>query len=495
MKRPLVTRPYLAALFTLCLGVLVGGYITGPLLHGQAGKQPPAAVFPRELTSYRDVVKRVLPAVVSIEARAKPRPTKGQPGRPPRLDDDPDNPRPGPGFGGPDGRLGFGSGVLVDPRGVVLTNFHVVEGAESVVVQLKDGRKFTSRDIFGDRKTDLAIVKLNPRGKQLPHVELGDSEAMEIGDRVLAVGAPFGLTGSVTAGIISAKDRSNLNMNMYEDFLQTDAAINPGNSGGPLINLEGKVIGINAAIKTRNGGFQGVGLAVASNLARNVMKALLADGVVRRGYLGIQLRELSEEVAKRLGVTGGVLVGQVFPDTPASQAGLQPGDVITTIAGQAIKDGRALQTVVAGLPLKKPAQVRVFRDGQTFSVPVTIEEQPAEYGTARAPAPTPPPKAPEAVAVDRVGVQVADLTPDVAADLGYGKSARGVIITEVERGSLGAQNGLRAGMLITKVDRQVVKNAAAARKALEAGSLTEGVLLQVQSPSGGTNYVMIRKES
>jgi serine protease Do len=496
MKRQLVAKPHVAVLLTLGLGILVGGSVSGPLLLGQSGRQASTPAIPKDLTSYRDVVKRVLPAVVSIESRAKPRPTKGKSGRPPQLDDFSDDPRFGPGFGGPDGRLGFGSGVLVDPKGVVLTNFHVVDGAEEVVIQLKDGRKFTSKEVFGDRKTDLAIVKLNTQGKTLPYLELGDSESMEIGDRVLAVGAPFGLTGSVTSGIISAKGRYNLNMNMYEDFLQTDAAINPGNSGGPLVNLEGKIIGINAAIKTRNGGFQGVGLAVASNLAKSVVKSLLTDGIVRRGYLGIQLRELAEDVATRLGVSdGGVLVGQVFDDTPAAKAGLQSGDVITAVAGKAVKDGRALQTVVAGLPLKKVSEVRVFRDGKSFTVPVTIEEQPTQYGTARAPAPPASQKIPDAVPIDKVGVQVADLTPEVAEEMGYAKSARGVVITDVERGSLAAQNGLRPGMLITKVNRKTVKNTEAARQAIEAGSLTEGVLLQVQSPSGGTNYVMLRKES
>jgi serine protease Do len=491
MHRHFLTKPYFAALLTLCLGVLVGNYVTGPLSRGQSWHNLQATVLPKELASYRDVVKRVLPAVVSIESRANSRGKKGQPSRPPRLDDDPDGPR----FGGADPRLGFGSGVLVDPKGVVLTNFHVVNGADQVIVTLKDGQKFTSREFFGDSKTDVAIVKLNAKGKKLPSLELGDSESMEIGDRVLAVGAPFGLTGSVTAGIISAKGRYNLNMNMYEDFLQTDAAINPGNSGGPLVNLEGKVIGINAAIKTRNGGFQGVGLAVASNLARNVMKSLLADGVVHRGYLGIQIDELSKDVASRLGVAdGGVLVRQVFDDTPAARAKVKPGDVITSISGKAIKDGRTLQTVVAGLPLKKPAEVRLFRDGQSLTVPVTIEEQPGDYGTARAPAPPPSQRNPEAVAVGKVGVQVADLTPELAEEWGHGKSARGAVITAVERGSIAAESGLRPGMLITQVDRKAVKNADNARQAMEAGSLSQGVLLRVQSPSGGTNYVLLRKE-
>src|SRR5207248_7838985 len=196
-------------------------------------------------------------------------------------------------FGNEGSRITLGSGFIVDAKGVIVTNNHVVEGVDIVTVKLADGRKFNTRNIRTDRKTDLAVILLDLAAKQaLPVLELGDSEEMEIGDRVLAVGAPFGMTGSVTHGIVSAKGRSGLAMNMYEDFLQTDAAINPGNSGGPLVNLEGKVIGINSAIKSRSGGFQGVGMAISSNMAQNVMEQLLKHGTVHRGYLGIQMQEL-----------------------------------------------------------------------------------------------------------------------------------------------------------------------------------------------------------
>ena len=192
---------------------------------------------------------------------------------------------------------GSAPGFIVDAKGVVLTNHHVVDGAKEVVVQLTDGRKFVSKDIKSDPKTDLALVLIDAK-TPLPALDLGDSNAMQIGDRVLAVGAPFGLTGSVTAGIISAKGRS-LHMNTSEDFLQTDAAINPGNSGGPLVNMDGQVIGINTAIKSSTGGSQGVGLAITSDMARNIMQQLLKNGVVRRGYLGVQVRTLEPEVAVR----------------------------------------------------------------------------------------------------------------------------------------------------------------------------------------------------
>src|SRR5262245_46494963 len=309
------------ALAILACGIVAGFFLAGHVLHGQA-VDPVKTNIPKEFASYSDVVKRVLPAVVSIDAQAKVARTKAKkaPARPQIPDGVPEDFRryfedfgrmPPDQFDMPESpNLGFGSGFFIDPSGVILTNFHVVNGADKVVVTLTDGRKFTSRDIKLDRRTDLAIVRLDAKGP-FPFLELGDSDAMQIGDRVLAVGAPFGLTGSVTHGIISAKGRNGLNMNMYEDFLQTDAAINPGNSGGPLVSLDGRAIGINAAIKSRSGGFQGVGLAVASNLAKRVTAALQKDGVVHRGYLGVQVTDLAPDVAQRLQLPkdNGVVVG------------------------------------------------------------------------------------------------------------------------------------------------------------------------------------------
>jgi serine protease Do len=485
----------------LMAGAAAGGYFVSPLLLGQAPVVPP---IPKELTSYRDIVKKVLPAVVSIEAKAKVRAPVRQalPRRNPRLDPNMpedfrrffeewgkapfDMPEEHP-------RSGFGSGFIVDTNGVVLTNFHVVAGADEVVVQLADGRKFTSTDIKSDRKTDLAIIRLKG-ARDLPWLELGDSDQMEIGDRVLAVGAPFGLAGTVTHGIISAKGRNGLNMNMYEDFLQTDAAINPGNSGGPLVSLDGKVIGINAAIKSRTGGFQGIGLAITSNMARNVVKSLIANGVVQRGYLGVQIRELAGAVADRLGVPKGtgVVVGEVFANSPAEKAGLKAGDVITALGGKAVKDGRSLQTVVAGLPLRKPVEVTVLRDGKTQQLAVTIEEQPEEFGAAVPPQDRPQPQPQEGVGVEKVGVEIADLNAELAQELGYKQDVKGAVITRVEPGSVAATAGLRRGMLITRVDREAVATAAAAREALNRASLQKGILLQVRAPQGGVNFVLLQ---
>jgi serine protease Do len=351
----------------LLVGVVLGLFAANTFLQGRA---EPAPVIPKELTSYRDIVKKVLPAVVSVEAKGKARkPRKPTPGQPPQRDND-ELPA-----------IGYGSGFLIDPKGVVLTDYHVVEDADAVEVQLRDGRKIISRDIKVDPKSDIALVRIETKGP-LPYLEFGDSGDMEIGDRVLAIGAPFGLPGSVTAGIVSAKERS-LNVNMYEDFLQTDAAINPGNSGGPLINLEGKVIGVNAAIKSRSGGFQGVGLAITSNLAKNVAEQLQKNGYVRRGYLGINIKDVdTPEMARKLGLAepAGALISNVYEDAPAAKAGCVRGDVIVNLGGKAIKDGRELQSIVAGLPLNKPVEVTVVRDGKKKMLQITIEEQPREFG-------------------------------------------------------------------------------------------------------------------
>src|SRR5262245_46983732 len=369
----------------LVLGGLAGAFLAGPLLKGQA---PAVPAFPKELSSYRDVVKKVLPAVVSIESKAKAVPAR--PGRrQPPMQEVPEEFRRffdfGDGEEAPDPQGGFGSGFIVDAKGVILTNFHVVDGASQVIVHMSDGRKFTSKDVKTDPKTDLAIVRIEAPAA-LPFLELGDSDAMEIGDRVLAVGAPFGLTGTVTHGIISGKGRS-LQLNMYEDFLQTDAAINPGNSGGPLVSLDGKVIGISAAIKSRSGGWQGVGLAIASNIAKSITPQLLKDGVVRRGYLGVQIKDVDEpEVAARLGLKEGeqgVLVTRIFEDTPGAKAGLKEGDVITSLNGKPVGNGHDLQTLIARQPVGKAVEVRVLRDGKPTTLQVTIEEQPQKYGTPR----------------------------------------------------------------------------------------------------------------
>jgi len=365
------------ARFSLAGGCLMLGLAGGFFLrdrtdlHAQPEEKPPIVV-PKESTSYRDLVKAVAPAVVSIEAKVKPKRLtqngvveEAFPAQNPKIEM----------------QIGFGSGVIIDPKGVIVTNFHVVDGAESLEIRLADGRKYVGKDWRADRKTDLAIVRIEAE-KPLPYLSLGDSDQMEVGDRVLAIGAPFGLTGTVTHGIISAKSRS-LRLNQYEDFLQTDAAINPGNSGGPLVGMDGRVIGINSAIKTKSGGFQGVGLAISSNLTKTIVEQLTKEGAVKRGYLGLQIRDLDAETGGRLGLKegSGVLVTRVFDQSPAFKSGLKLNDVVITIAGKPVRDGVELQKVVSALPLNQPVDVVLNREGKSLQLRLTIEEQPDAFGT------------------------------------------------------------------------------------------------------------------
>jgi serine protease Do len=451
------------------------------------------------MTSYRDVVKQVLPAVVSIEAKSKAKKSDGATVRrnAPQFNNEiPDELRrffpQVPDFGDMPERQhqAFGSGLIVDPSGVVMTNNHVVAGADEVEVTLTDGRKFTSGDIKTDKDTDLAIVRFKSN-KPLPYLKFGDSTQMEIGDRVLAVGAPFGLAGSVTQGIISAKGR-DLGLNRYDDFLQTDAAINPGNSGGPLVNLAGEVVGINSAIKSRSGGFQGVGMAIASNTARNVMEQLERNGSVKRPYLGIEMaREVSPDVANQLGMKEGkgVVVARVVPSSPAAKAGLKPDDVITSVDGRTVPDNRALQRTVGSLPIGKQAKVEVLRDGKSTDLTLMLEEQPKGYGERTVPTSRSRIEG-EGVTVEKFGLELNDLPGDRAEAYGV---KNGALVTNVEPNSAASEAGIGRGMLITKVDRKDVNSADSARQALEKSDPSKGVLLHLRGPDGSTSIVLVKK--
>lgn len=485
-----------AFLLFVCLACIL---VFSPMLHGQ-GQLPTS---PKDPTSYRDVVKKVLPAVVSIEHKAKaatsinlsvPRrhPWADDFGLPQELrrffDDFPipfESPEPS--------RRGYGSGFVADPSGVIVTNYHVVKGAKEVTVHLQDGRTFVSKDIKGDPKTDLAVIRIEAKSS-LPHVEFGDSSGVEIGDRVLAVGAPFGLTGSVSAGIISGKGR-NPNSSIYEDYLQTDAAINPGNSGGPLVNLEGKVIGVNTAIKSNSGGSQGVGLAIPSNVTRDIMEKLLKEGSVKRGYLGVQVRNLEADVAARLGVEKGtgVVVARIMEGSPAAKAGIQPGDVITAVNGNTIHDPTELLRQVVKMTPKQTAKIALIRDGKPMEVQATVDDQPADLGQVRG-TPTPAPGAElNGLRLEKIGIELADPTSKLTQRFGHGEQASGAIVTRVVPGSLAALAKMEPGILITMVDSAKIQSAAQAQTALEKASLERGILLQVQFPrESGTGYVMLK---
>jgi serine protease Do len=389
------------------------------------------------------------------------------------------------------GVVGAGSGVIVDPAGFILTNNHVVAGGGQVTVRLQDGREFKALDIKTDPKSDLAILRIEGAGT-LPAARLGDSDKVDVGDWVLALGEPFGLEGTVTAGIVSAKGRG-LGITDREDFIQTDAAINPGNSGGPLVDLDGEVIGINTAISTSTGGYQGVGFAIPVNLAKWVGGQLETAGKVQRAFLGVIIQPVTQPLAEqfKVKVHSGVLVTEVRPDTPAAKAGLKPGDIILHFAGKAVSSPRELQGLVERVKIGSTLPLAILRDGKQMTLDVTCRELPGDLALAGNA--THESGNAESSHFDKLGIQVEDLTPRIAEQLGV-KAEHGVVITDVQPDSPAAMAGLSTGMVIAEANRQPVGTVGDLRKVLESRPLDKGVLLLVRS-NEGSRFVVIRVES
>ncbi len=341
-----------------------------------------------------------------------------------------------------------GSGFIISDDGYILTNNHLVGDAENVRVQLGDNREFKAKVIGADPESDVALVKIEDGN--LPHLELADSDALEVGEWVVAIGSPFGLSHTVTAGIVSAKGRSGVGITTYEDFIQTDAAINPGNSGGPLLNLNGKVVGINTAIISRSGGNMGIGLAIPVNMAKSVYEQLISEGKVVRGYLGISLQDLTPELAENFDLkeSKGTIVTKVVEDSPADKAGVKFEDVIIEFDGKAVEDSKDLMNRVAVLQPGTKVKLAILREGKKETVTVELGERPK----------------PEEMAADEtpatiydLGLDVKDLTDELADRLGY-EGIEGVVVVEVRRGTEAYRKGIEPGMVIMKVGRVDVKN-------------------------------------
>ncbi len=376
----------------------------------------------------------------------------------------------------------LGSGVIVTPDGYVMTNNHVVAEADQVRVTLADRREFEARLVGADPKTDLAVLKIDAEG--LPHLPLGDSDGAEVGEVVLAIGNPFGLSQTVTMGIISAKGRANMGIVDYEDFIQTDAAINPGNSGGALVNTRGELIGINTAIASRTGGYQGIGFAIPSNMARDVSQELIQHGKVTRAYLGVSIQPVTPAVAEafKLGEARGALVGDVAPGSPAARGGLRRGDIILQYEGEAIEDSVHLRLRVARTPVGSEVRLMVVRDGKRIPVAVKLAELKEEGEAA--------PSADSGSAGPLSGVRVEPLTAALARRLGLPRGASGVVVSAVAPGSAADEAGLEPGDLIREVNRQPVDSVAGFRSALQAAGRGSVVLLVQRGRS--TAYVTVR---
>ena len=383
----------------------------------------------------------------------------------------------------------LGSGFIIDDAGIVVTNFHVIENAEEITVTLSDETAFTAKVLGQDQKTDIAVLKIDPGDTELTAVPFGDSDSLRVGDWVLAIGNPFGLGGTVTAGIVSARGR-DIGNGPYDDFIQTDASINRGNSGGPLFNTAGEVIGINTAIFSQTGGSVGIGFAISSNLAKRVTSQLAEFGTTRRGWLGVFIQEITPDIAESLGLdnAAGALVSTVNENSPAQAAGLEPGDVIVSFDGKMIDKMRDLPRIVAETEIGKTVPVAVIRNGKSIEVPVTLGElEKAELvGIVN--------EQPEGAAesFDKLGFSVENLTAELAGELGLDAEARGVVVTEIAEGGPASAKGLKIGDIIKRFGQRQVEDAADLAKSIaetrEAGRA--GVLLLVES-EGRERFIQI----
>jgi len=378
---------------------------------------------------------------------------------------------------------GIGSGVIVTKDGYILTNNHVVDGADEVKVALQDGREFTAKVIGRDPKTDVAVIKISAR--DLPAVPMADSDKVQVGDVVLAIGNPFGIGQTVTTGIVSATGRGGAVGLDYEDFIQTDAAINPGNSGGALVDSEGRLIGINTAILSRSGGNQGIGFAIPTNLARDVMGSLIKDGHVTRGYLGVMIQDLNPALARefKLKDNKGALVSDVTPNSPAEKAGLENGDLIVAFNGRKVTDSRHLKLEVARTQPGETVPVKVLRDGNTKTLEVTVKvlpgteqlasnngQQGEDNGTLN-------------------GVTVADIDSGVRQQLNLPSNLKGVVVTDVDSNSASAEAGLRPGDVIQEINRKSVTTADQAVRLTEKAT-DKTTLLRIWR-DGGSRFVVV----
>jgi serine protease Do len=355
---------------------------------------------------------------------------------------------------------GQGSGFIVSKDGYILTNNHVVGDVDKITVELQDGRKFENAKLIGtDPDSEVALIKIE--GDNFPVLPMGNSDKIEIGDWVIAIGNPFGLNETVTVGVISAVGRSNVHIAAYEDFIQTDAAINPGNSGGPLINLDGQVIGINTAIFSQSGGYMGIGFAIPINMARNIEQQLKSHGKVTRGYLGIYGQDITPEMAKLLQLKNsqGVIVASVEPGSPADKAGLKSHDVLLEMSGKKIESYDSFRNEVAMLKPDSRITFLVSRDGKTTEITVTLAERPTEVAQGNQPRG-------QQQSQEALGIEVQNLTKDLAERFGYALG-EGVIVTRVAPGSPSANAGIQPGDLIQSVNRESVSTADEFEKAVK----------------------------
>ena len=486
----------------LALSPLV--WAQNPPAAGEPAPVSPAAAGLLPQQSFAPLVKRVLPAVVNISVTEKAEANVASEQIPEQFRGTPFDEflrrffeqRGGDqgGSGEEEGvkRIALGSGFIIDPSGVIVTNNHVVGEAAKVEITLQDNSKYPAHIVGRDPRTDLAVLKIKA-DKPLPYVKFGDSSAAQIGDWVIAVGNPFGLGGSVTTGIISARGR-DIHAGQFDDFLQIDAPINRGNSGGPTFNLNGEVIGINTAIYSPNGGSVGIGFAVPSNVAKTVTAQLLTHGKVTRGWLGVQIQEVTPAIAASLGLHGdaGALVAVVTPDSPGAKAGLKQGDVILTFNGSEVKQLRDLPRLVSALAPGSAASLTVWRNGQTSELHTNVGEAPQNPHIAS----TEEDQSGDQSGEERssaLGMHFSALTDDLRRELHVGRGVHGVVITGIDNGSFADTLGLSRGDVLVSINQEPIKSPADAAQHLNdiAKSPNKSALLLLNR-HGITQYVGVK---
>ena len=467
----------LVALVSLVVGLGISGSLDwlapsrAVNMMGESGSPEPRTAG--QLPDFVALAKKMRPLVVNISTTqvSEGRGAQQEFGNP-FGEDDPFNDFWKRFFGGPLPRgpqrqRSLGSGFIIDADGTILTNNHVVENAQKILVKLSDEQEYEAKVVGRDTKTDIAIIKVNTK-TALTAAGLGDSDTLEVGEWVMAIGNPFGLDSTVTSGIVSAKGR-HIGQGPYDNFIQTDASINPGNSGGPLINLRGEVVGINTAIFSRSGGNIGIGFAIPINLVKELLPQLRGKGKVTRGYLGVLIQKVTPEIADSLGMDRGrgALVANVSKDGPAEKAGVKVGDVIIEFDGKEIKDSGDLPIVVARTPVDRKVRMKVLRDKKELQLTVSVGELKDEEVVASAPE------------KGELGMTVQRLTPQIAESLGLEK-AEGVVVSAVDPGSAADEAGIRRGDVILEVDRKPIRNIDEYKKSLAGVRKGKGVLLLVR---------------
>jgi serine protease Do len=465
---------------TLLLGLVAGVFMASPSQAATLWTEDNGGGVPAQtLPDFVALAAKLSPAVVNISADQRNEDTADQSSPP---DDESD---PFGRFGQPFGDYGLahphslGSGFIINRGGYILTNAHVIEGAEQIVVTLKDGRQFTARLVGRDTKTDVALVKINASGN-LPVAPLGDSDQVQVGQWVMAIGNPFGFDHSVTAGIVSAKGR--FIPGNYDDFIQTDASINPGNSGGPLISLNGAVVGVNSAIYTRSGLNIGIGFAIPVNLVKEELPQLSARGKVIRGWLGIYIEQVSGQAARqaKMAEPHGAMITEVLASGPAAVAGLRRGDIIIEFDHREVRDSQQLPLLVGAVPIGQTVQIKILRRGLTSEVPITVVRSDEEK-VARA-----------SLQQEAFGLKLEDLTPGLAQELDL-SDTRGLVVSAIRPGSAAESSGLRVRDVILEVNHKPIDGLSSYDQAIKSGKHGTIDLLLVRRDKG-TLFIPLKRD-